>query len=46
MCIRDSYLAEKAELDKLADRVVYTGPVDAYFGYKLGALQDVYKRQA
>ena len=33
------YLAEKAELDKLADRVVYTGPVDAYFGYKLGALQ-------
>ena len=29
----------KAELDKLADRVVYTGPVDAYFGYKLGALQ-------
>ena len=33
------YLAEKAELDKLADRVVYTGPVDAYFGYKLGALE-------
>ena len=33
------YLAEKAELDKLADKVVYTGPVDAYFGYKLGALQ-------
>ena len=33
------YLAEKAELDKLADRVVYTGPVDAYFSYKLGALQ-------
>ncbi len=33
------YLAGKAELDKLADRVVYTGPVDAYFGYKLGALQ-------
>mgnify|MGYP000158150018 CR=1 FL=1 len=31
--------AGKAELDKLADRVVYTGPVDAYFGYKLGALQ-------
>ena len=33
------YLAGKAELDKLADKVVYTGPVDAYFGYRLGALQ-------
>ena len=27
------------ELDKLADQIVYTGPVDAYFDYKLGALQ-------
>ena len=33
------YLAEKEQLDKLADKVVYTGPVDAYFGYRLGALQ-------
>ena len=33
------YLARKAELDKLADKIVYTGPVDAYFDYKLGALQ-------
>ena len=33
------YLAEKASLDKLAEKVVYTGPVDAYFGYQLGALQ-------
>ena len=33
------YLARKAELDKLADQIVYTGPVDAYFDYKLGALQ-------
>ena len=29
----------KAELDALADKVVYTGPIDAYFGYKLGYLQ-------
>ena len=29
------YLAEKEQLDKLADKVVYTGPVDAYFGYQL-----------
>ena len=33
------YLANKAELDALADRVIYTGPIDAYFGYKLGYLQ-------
>ena len=33
------YLAEKAELDKLADKVVYTGPIDAYFDYKLGTLE-------
>ena len=33
------YLENKAELDKLADKIVYTGPVDAYFDYKLGALQ-------
>ena len=33
------YLEEKEELDKLADRVVYTGAIDAYFGYKLGVLE-------
>ena len=33
------YLEHKAELDALADRVVYTGPIDAYFGYRLGALE-------
>ena len=33
------YLANKAALDALADRVVYTGPIDAYFDYKLGTLE-------
>ena len=33
------YLQNKAELDALADKVIYTGPIDAYFGYQLGALQ-------
>ena len=33
------YLADKAVWDALADKVVYTGPIDAYFDYKLGALQ-------
>lgn len=33
------YLKSKKELDKLADKVVYTGPIDAYFNYKLGPLE-------
>lgn len=33
------YLQNKAEYDALADKVVYTGPIDAYFGYALGALE-------
>jgi UDP-galactopyranose mutase len=33
------YLAEKSKWDNIADMVVYTGPVDAYFDYKLGILQ-------
>ena len=33
------YLASKAELDALADKVIYTGPIDAYFGYRLGNLE-------
>jgi len=33
------YLEHKAEFDALADRVIYTGPIDAYFDYKLGNLE-------
>ncbi len=33
------YLARKAELDAAADRIIYTGPIDAYFGYSLGTLE-------
>lgn len=33
------YLADKEAWDALADRVVYTGPIDAYFGYSLGTLE-------
>ena len=33
------YLSGKAGWDALADRVIYTGPIDAYFGYCLGALE-------
>ena len=33
------YLADKAQWDALAERVVYTGPIDAFFGYALGTLE-------
>ena len=33
------YFEHKEELDALADKVIYTGPIDAYFGYKLGNLE-------
>ena len=37
--LNTDYLKEKSELDKLADKIVYTGPIDAYFDYKLGHLE-------
>ena len=33
------YLEHKAELDAVADKVIYTGPIDAYFNYSLGNLE-------
>ncbi len=33
------YLQNKQELDALATKVIYTGPIDAYFEYKLGTLE-------
>ena len=32
------YLEQKEELDALTERVIYTGPIDAYFRYSLGPL--------
>lgn len=37
--LNTDYFENKAELDQMAEKVVYTGPVDAYFDYKLGTLQ-------
>lgn len=33
------YLKEKKELDALARKVIYTGPIDAYFNYCYGPLE-------
>lgn len=37
--LNTDYLKHKEELDALAKKVVYTGPIDAYFGYDLGYLE-------
>lgn len=37
--LNTDYLEQKEALDRLAEIVVYTGPIDAYFGYSLGALE-------
>ena len=37
--LNEDYLARKADWDAMAKTVVYTGPIDAYFGYCLGCLQ-------
>lgn len=33
------YLDDREHWNRVADRVVYTGPIDAYFDYKLGNLE-------
>jgi len=33
------YLENRTELEALAEKIVYTGPIDAYFGYSLGTLE-------
>ena len=37
--LNTDYLKHKAELDALAEKVIYTGPIDAYFDFKLGTLE-------
>ena len=35
----EDYLEKKTEYDAFAEKIVYTGAIDAYFDYKLGALE-------
>ena len=37
--LNQDYLDRKEEYDAMADKVIYTGPVDAYFGYREGYLE-------
>lgn len=37
--LNTDYLAEKESFDKIAEKIVYTGAIDAYFDFKLGTLE-------
>ena len=37
--VNSDYLSAKEEYDKIADRIIYTGAIDAYFGFALGTLE-------
>ncbi len=37
--LNEDYFCDKSKWDSMADKVVYTGPIDAYFDYRLGHLE-------
>lgn len=39
VCLGEDYLENKEKWEEIADRIVYTGAIDAYFDYKIGALE-------
>lgn len=37
--LNEDYLSNKQEYDAIAEKVIYTGPIDAFFNYSLGSLE-------
>ena len=37
--LNEDYLDNKAYFNSIADKIIYTGPIDAYFEYRFGALE-------
>lgn len=37
--LNEDYLAKKSEYDAMANKIIYTGTIDAYFNYSLGNLE-------
>lgn len=37
--LNENYLLKKQEYDAIAEKVIYTGPIDAFFNYSLGSLE-------
>ena len=39
LMLNTDFLKNREELEKLADKIIYTGPIDEFFDYKLGDLE-------
>lgn len=39
LILNTDFLKNREELEKLADKIIYTGPIDEFFDYKLGDLE-------
>jgi UDP-galactopyranose mutase len=39
VCLNVDYLENKSEQERMADKVLFTGPIDEYYGYCFGALE-------
>lgn len=37
--LHTDFLAQRQKLSALADKIIYTGPIDAYFNYRFGSLE-------
>lgn len=37
--LNEDYLLERKSFDELADRIIYTGQIDEFYGYRFGTLQ-------
>ena len=37
--VNENFLDRRSEYEAVADRIVYTGPIDEFFGYKFGPLE-------
>ena len=37
--VNENFLDHRSEYEAIADRIVYTGPIDEFFGYKFGPLE-------
>ena len=37
--LNEDYLADRSKWDAMAERIVYTGPIDAFYGYSEGLLE-------
>lgn len=37
--LNTDYLKDREHFDSIAEKIIYTGPIDEYFAYKLGALE-------